>query len=310
MAIVQEPLDIRSLSEEWQSSLQPYLLKKPEERPELRAFGNKTQNECTDHFNGSLFSVSNDETFLEPSKVNGLQVEDKLASEDRIFKIKDIPFKMVFVEGGTFEMGSNDSDAYPDESPVHSVMVSNYYLGETEVTQALWKAIMGRTPSFFTGDDLPVENVSWNDCQKFIQKLNQLTDKKFRLPTEAEWEYAAQGGIHQSENKYSGSDAIEEVAWYTGNSNSPKKVRLKSPNTIGLYDMSGNVWEWCEDWYNSNYYSSSPKTNPKGMSSGSNRVLRGGGWNYKSSSCRVTRRHCDRPSNFSFSYGLRLALSY
>ena len=143
-----------------------------------------------------------------------------------------------------------DSEAYGDESPVHSVTLSSYYMGETEVTQALWKAVMGNNPSRFKGDNLPVENVSWNDCQEFIRKLKQKTGKNFRLPTEAEWEYAARGGKKSNGYKYSGSNNIGSVAWYDDNSsNQIHAVKGKRLNELGLYDMSGNVWEWCSDWY-------------------------------------------------------------
>ncbi|MBQ7951520.1 MAG: SUMF1/EgtB/PvdO family nonheme iron enzyme [Alistipes sp.] len=187
---------------------------------------------------------------------------------------------MVFVKGGTFTMGATSeqgADAYDDEKPAHSVTLSDFYIGKYEVTQAQWRAVMGSNPSSFKGDNLPVENVSWNDIQKFIQKLNTQTGKEFRLPTEAEWEYAARGGSKSRGYKYSGSNNIGDVAWYSGNSGSKTHpVGQKQPNELGIYDMSGNVWEWCSDWYGS--YSSSSQTNPKGPNSGDYRVLRGGDW--------------------------------
>ena len=188
--------------------------------------------------------------------------------------------EMVYVKGGTFTMGAiseQGADAYDDEKPAHSVTLSDFYIGKYEVTQAQWRAVMGSNPSSFKGDNLPVENVSWNDIQKFIQKLNAQTGKEFRLPTEAEWEYAARGGSKSRGYKYSGSNNIGDVAWYSGNSGSKTHpVGQKQPNELGIYDMSGNVWEWCSDWYGS--YSSSSQTNPKGPNSGDYRVLRGGDW--------------------------------
>ena len=217
-------------------------------------------------------------------------------------------FDMAYVKGGTFTMGATaeqGSDAYDWEKPTHSVTVSDFYIGKYEVTQAQWKAVMGSNPSRWKGDNLPVENVSWNDIQEFIQKLNAQTGKKFRLPTEAEWEYAARGGNQSKGYKYSGSNSIGDVAWYYDNSSSKTHpVGQKTPNELGIYDMSGNVWEWCGDWYGS--YSSSSQTNPTGPSSGSFRVLRGGSWSYIAGSCRVSRRSYD-PDYRSDNYGFRLA---
>ena len=216
-------------------------------------------------------------------------------------------YQMVYVSGGTFNMGSSDSDAYSDEKTVHSVSVSSFYIGKTEVTQALWKAVMGNNPSNFKGDNLPVEEVSWNDCQEFIRKLNSATGKTFRLPTEAEWEFAARGGNSSRGYKYSGSNTIDNVAWYDGNSsNKTHAVGTKQANELGLYDMSGNVYEWCSDWYGN--YSSSSKTNPKGPSSGSYRVLRGGSWGNVARFCRVSHRHNFNPGSRFHSLGLRLVL--
>ncbi len=218
---------------------------------------------------------------------------------------------MVYVEGGTFTMGATSeqgSDAYNNEKPAHSVTLSNYYIGKYEVTQAEWKAVMGSNPSYFEGsDNLPVEQVSWNDCQTFITKLNTLTGKNFRLPTEAEWEYAARGGSKRQGYKYAGSDNLDDVAWYTINSGSTTHaVGTKQPNELGLYDMSGNVYEWCSDWFGS--YSSSSQTNPTGASSGSNRVRRGGCWILNAWDCRVSYRVYNSPDSWSSLLGLRLAL--
>ena len=221
-----------------------------------------------------------------------------------------VSFNMVRVEGGTFTMGATSeqgSDAYNKEMPAHQVTLSTYSIGETEVTQALWKAVMGKKPSNWKGDNLPVEKVSWDDCQKFITKLNKLTGRRFRLPTEAEWEYAARGGSKSRGYKYSGSNNIGDVAWYTSNASSQTHpVKTKQANELGLYDMSGNVWEWCQDWYGD--YSSGSLTNPTGPSSGSYRVNRGSGWSSFARLCRVAIRNYGAP-DYPYDYlGLRLAL--
>ena len=223
---------------------------------------------------------------------------------------QEILSSMVYVEGGTFDMGATSEQggyADVDESPVHQVTVSSFYMGETEVTQRQWKAIMGSNPSRYKGDNRPVENVSWNNCQAFIQKLNQLTGRTFRLPTEAEWEYAARGGVHHSGYKYAGSNSVGGVAWYDGNSGSQTHdVKTKQPNALGLYDMSGNVSEWCSDWRGS--YSSGAQTDPQGPSSGSSRVLRGGGWISGAGDCRVSYRSGSDPAFHNGSRGFRLSI--
>ncbi len=227
------------------------------------------------------------------------------------FTVNGVSFTMVYVGGGTFSMGATSeqgSDYDSDERPIHSVTLSDYYIGETEVTQELWQAVMGTNPSNFTGDlQRPVEMVSWTNCQTFISTLNSLTGRTFSLPTEAQWEYAARGGRKSQGYKYSGSNTVGDVAWYTSNASSKTHaVKSKQPNELGLYDMSGNVWEWCNDWYAS--YSSAAATDPTGPSSGSNRVLRGGSWGYSAAYCRVSSRS-DRSSSGAFSYsGLRLVL--
>ena len=168
---------------------------------------------------------------------------------------------------------------------------------------------MGSNPSRFKGANRPVERVSWDDCQTFIRKLNAMTGKTFRLPTEAEWEYAARGGNKSNGYKYSGGNTLGNVAWYGDNSGSgTHDVKTKSPNELGIYDMSGNVWEWCQDWYGKDYYSSSPQSNPQGPSSGSSRVRRGGSWFDNATYCRVAYRFSYTPTNTNYYLGFRLAL--
>ena len=241
------------------------------------------------------------------------------------FTVNDVKFTMVAVEGGTFTMGvtaEQGSDEYIYEQPAHEVTLSSYCIGQTEVTQALWQAVMGSNPSYYssrnnydTNLQRPVESVSWDDCQTFITKLNQLTGKKFRLPTEAEWEYAARGGNKSHGYIYSGSNNPDDVAWYSifslsqTNSNveyGTQTVATKAPNELGLYDMSGNVCEWCQDWFGS--YSSDAQTNPVGPSTGWGRVLRGGDWYYDARQCNVLRRRGLIPNNPGNTLGLRLAL--
>lgn len=242
-----------------------------------------------------------------------------------VFNVKGVEFKMVKVQGGTFQMGATSeqgSDVWKDEKPVHSVTLSDYYIGQTQVTQELWQVVMGNNPSEFRGDNQrPVENVSWNDCQEFIEGLNRLTGKNFRLPTEAEWEFAARGGNKRNDYKYSGSNKANDVAWYENNSGTNSVMRSfltmdrgrrthpvaqKQANESGLYDMSGNVWEWCQDWYGK--YSSNSQTNPTGSSMGSSRVLRGGSWSDYASYVRVSFRNYDTPDHRNLNGGLRLAL--
>ena len=220
---------------------------------------------------------------------------------------------MVKVEGGTFMMG--DDNGEDDEKPAHEVTLSDYYIGKYEVTQAEWEAVMGEKLtsdgykwSAILGDNYPVYCISWDDCDAFIRKLNELMGLKFKLPTEAEWEYAARGGKNSRGYKYSGTtDNLGTVAWYGGNSgNGTHPVGGKQANELGLYDMSGNVWEWCSDWYGD--YSSSSQTNPTGPASGYIRVLRGGIWSGRASYCRVASRSTIAVSSPNSYYGMRLAL--
>ena len=237
----------------------------------------------------------------------------------------ELSIKMIYVKGGSFTMGATPaqgSAAEYDEKPTHIVTLSDYMIGETEVTQELWQAVMGSNPSYFSGTNLPVEEVNWNDCQTFITRLNKLTGKTFRLPTEAEWEYAARGGQKSKGYKYAGSNTLSDVAWNADNSGRmTHPVKQKQANELGLYDMSGNVWEWCQDWYGN--YSSSDQLNPMGHScpppinyfdaettraNGLSRVARGGSWYSRSSNCRVAAR-CSINPWYRFHYlGLRLVL--
>ena len=252
------------------------------------------------------------------------RMENYTAAPDTIpglYTVNGVSFQMVEVEGGTFKMGV-DSVAYEtglaniDELPAHEVTVSTFSIAETEVTQELWQAVMDSNPSNFTDDpQRPVENVSWEDCQEFINRLNALTGMNFRLPTEAEWEYAANGGNMGNGTLYSGSEDISNVAWYYSNSyvvgsGSPDygthAVATKEANELGLFDMTGNVFEWCSDWYGT--YNEEPQTDPAGPEAGIQRVVRGGSWISTSRDSRNTSRNSEAPANRGFSIGLRLAL--
>ena len=238
-----------------------------------------------------------------------------------MFTVNGVSFQMVAVDGGTFTMGVDtvmvtEGDANLDELPAHEATVSSFSIGQTEVTQELWEAVMGTNPSSFTGDlQRPVDQVSWEDCQEFIARLNAITGKAFRLPTEAEWEYAARGGSKSRNNIYAGSDNLDEVAWYYFNSyaqgiDSPDYgthvVGVKRGNELGLYDMSGNVNEWCADWYGN--YTEDAQTDPVGPESGLRRVTRGGGWYSTPADCRTTFRNYEAPGSRNYALGFRLAL--
>ena len=229
---------------------------------------------------------------------------------DGILRVKGVEYPMVYVSGGSFDMGATSeqgSDADSDEQTVHRVTLSSYRIGKYEVTQDLWEAVMGSNPSHFKGARRPVENVYWDECQAFINKLNELTGQNFRLPTEAEWEFAARGGNSSRGYKYSGSNNVDNVAWYSGNSvNTTHNVGTKSPNELGVYDMSGNVWEWCSDWYGE--YSSASQTNPKGPGNGSGGVNRGGGWDSNARYSRVSNRNISTPDVRGNNLGFRLCL--
>ncbi len=297
--------------------------------------GGKTFSSPLKHVTGDVGSnvTAGNNTIIwdalaEVDKIVGSQIVFQVtanAIEPQTFTVNGVSFTMVYVQGGTFTMGATleqGSDAESDEKPAHSVTLSSFSIGETEVTQALWQAVMGESvtqianrigwSTYGVGSNYPMYYISWNDCQEFIRKLSNLTGKNFRLPTEAEWEYAARGGNESRGYKYSGSNNINDVAWYYDNSTIKRTrqnhpVKQKQANELGLYDMSGNVWEWCLDWYDS--YSSSSQTDPKGSYSGSDRVLRGGSWVGNVRSCRSLNRDGDYPGICNNYIGFRLALS-
>ena len=312
---------------------------------QLKSGGSKSEKEIKS-LNDRIASLekqlkeAEDRLYLEWQKQEGLN--DQLAQTQQQLKavtqklqeaqakpklppiIQQIIDNMVYVEGGTFMMGASDKEAHINEYPVHKVQLDSFSIGRTPVTQEQWEAVMGNNPSLFKGAKLPVESVSWDDCQTFIKKLNQMTGKTFRLPTEAEWEFAARGGNRSKGYKYSGSNNVQDVAWLWENSGDKPlsgewnkemvlsnhcrthEVATKQANELGLYDMSGNVWEWCQDWYGN--YSSSAQSNPTGSTSGSYRVDRGGSWYYYTArGCRVSYRADNSPTSTGSNLGFRLA---
>lgn len=252
-----------------------------------------------------------------------------VAQEEKVIMVNGVSFTMKYVEGDRYIMGAQsfghqwanfDTEAAGDETPPHFVTVSSFYMAETEVTQGLWEAVMGTTveqqrdkanpewPLRGVGADYPMYYVSWDDCQAFVEKLSGLTGKKFRLPTEAEWEFAARGGRMAKGDKYAGSRHMGLAGWYYMNSaSSSHPVKGKAVNELGLYDMSGNVWEWCNDWYGQ--YERLPQTDPQGPATGEERVLRGGGWAYYAPRCRVSFRYKFSPDHSNSSYGFRLVMA-
>jgi len=298
---------------------------------EYCAWWSSTIDNATDNY-VKAFSRS-----IDNSKTNFIENTERFQSGLSIRCIKDevtqtltetvngISFEMVIVKGGSFNMGSISGEK--DEIPSHNVTLSNYAIGQTEVTQALWKAVMGKNPSKIKGDNFPVEKVSWVNCQSFITKLNQLTGKSYRMPTEAEWEYAARGGVKRNWYNYAGCYSLDNVGWYADNSGGAlHDVGTKKPNELGVFDMSGNVTEWCSDWYGP--YGNNAQTNPIGASNSASermlsapsgdvsymdRVMRGGSYHSEASSCRVKKRFHTIPSALSApesGIGFRLALSY
>ena len=235
---------------------------------------------------------------------------NSLRSRDLTFMVGDVSLCLKYVEGGTFTMGATDEQreyAEKEEFPAHAVTLHDYYIGETEVTQELWEEIMGYNPANTIGSTLPIENVSWNDCIDFIRELNNRTGKTFRLPTEAEWEYAARGGCSSLQYLYSGSDVAEDVGWIKSNCNgSIHPVGTKRPNELGIYDMTGNVCEWCQDWMSD--YNGTALTNPIGPRDGTARVGRGGGWCNSSKKNRVSTRFAGKTTYRDYNLGFRIAM--
>ena len=264
------------------------------------------------HQSWRIFKYIYEDTSLDG---DGDSQPDDSGQETRTFTVRGVTCNMKLVEAGTFQMGS--TTGLSDEAPVHSVTITkDYYMGETEVTQALWKAVTGYSPTidgyswssiYGLGDNYPAYYISYEDVQKFITKLNNMTGENFRMPTEAEWEFAARGGNKSIGYNYSGSNTIDDVAWYYENSsNTTHTVKTKAANELGIYDMSGNVWEWCSDWYDT--YSSNSQTDPTGPTTGSIRVIRGGGRYGNATSCRCTDRDNGTPSSRYNGLGFRLAL--
>ena len=261
-----------------------------------------------------------DVTALIDYLLSGVWPEDTpYVPEYEIFTVNGVTFKMVKVLGGMYTMGATDeqgTDAEEWEKPAHRVTLSTFSIGQTEVTQELWEAVMGSNPSYYTGDPKrPVESVTWSACRNFITKLNSLTGRTFRLPTEAEWEFAARGGRWSRGYKYAGSDSIGDVAWCWNTIPSQtmgtpgygsQPVASLTPNEIGLYDMSGNVWEWCQDWHGN--YTSDDQVDPTGPLAGLFRIMRGGSWSRSDVACRVSYRNYNYPSTSDDGIGFRLAL--
>lgn len=254
--------------------------------------------------NGDGFITSADVTYVYNILLNGPE------PETTTYTVNGVTFAMVNVEGGTFMMGALEGDnlALEDEFPRHQVTLSSFAIGQTEVTQELWQAVMGSNPSQHVGNNLPVDYVSWNECQEFITRLNALTGRNFRLPTESEWEFAARGGNLSKGYLYSGSNNVDDVAWHTNNSGRlSQPVATKAPNELGIYDMSGNIQELCYDWY-TDQYPSEPQTDPIGPATGIARITRGGCWAwYTTDYCRVTFRDNALVNEHKSYIGLRLA---
>lgn len=237
-------------------------------------------------------------------------IQDESTAKNIVVNVNGVSFSMIKVEGGSFRMGSDGIlfEVVPNEAPSHTVVMSSYYIGETEVTAELWTAVMGNNPCSSESGSMraPVESVSWDDCQTFIAALNELTGRTFSLPTEAQWEFAARGGIKSGDFLYSGSDKMLNVGWCMDNTTLPRPVKLKDANELGIYDMSGNIAEWCSDWYG--MYSGSYQEDPLGHHSGTTHVVRGGNWTSPVSDCRSTARKNFSPEYKSSTIGLRLVM--
>ena len=230
-------------------------------------------------------------------------------TESFIERTANLNLNMIYVKGGVYSMGSDVNESRSNERPIHMVSVSDFFISQYPVTQVQWKTIMGSNPSKFKkkfdSDRRPVDHVSWDDCIMFIKKLNKLTEKNYLLLTEAEWEYAARGG-GVSKDKYSGSKYIKEVAWFDEENGSTHPVGQKQPNSLGIYDMSGNVWEWCNDFFAT--YDPEFQQDPKGPKYGVRHVCRGGSWEDIADNCRVASRYSYPATYHGKTLGLRLAL--
>ena len=262
--------------------------------------------EADDEWEALLRSLHEGARRLGKPLITAKVVEEKIRIAPRFESYTEdlgngVKLEMVAIPGGTFMMGASEAEkVYDDEMPQHQVTLSEFYLGKYQVTQAQWEAVMGNNPSYFKGANLPVERVSWEDAQEFCQKLSQRTKKTYRLPTEAEWEYACRAG---TTGAYAG--VLDEMAWYNKNSEGKTHaVGQKKPNVFGLYDMHGNVWEWCQDWYGN--YSSASQTNPTGPQAGTSRVLRGGSWFNLLVNARAVFRVSLHPSNRDYDFGFRV----
>jgi formylglycine-generating enzyme required for sulfatase activity len=240
---------------------------------------------------------------------------------NRVFTVNQTPLKMVFVQGGEMQLGCNnsrDDSCYVSETPAHVVKLSDYYIGETEITQAQWMAVMGRdnNPSYWKGNTLPVERVSWAECQRFVNRLNKYLAKelpegyRFALPSEAQWEYAARGGLKSEGTRYAGGNDLNTLSWFYDNSDQrTHDVRVKAANELGVFDMSGNVWEWCQDFYSENYYAENQDwDNPLNSQENSYYVQRGGSWNFAAPYQRCAKRDYGSQHSRYEDCGFRVAL--
>lgn len=258
-------------------------------------------------FSDEISDIETKENIFVTDNINFKDIESFI----KIIKIKDFLFKMIFVKGGTFIMGASlqQGGENRDEQVLHNVTLDSFYICETQVTQKMWETIMANNPSKIKDEKAPVTNVSWDDCQNFIKRLNDITGLAFRLPTEAEWEFAAKGGKKGEKNgyKYSGSNTITSIMWYSKNSrNRPHAVAEKQSNELGLFDMSGNVWEWCNDWYAP--YEKRHTLNPQGPTTGTEKICRGGSFMSVAKECRISIREKDSPDEKSEDVGFRLVL--
>ncbi len=249
-------------------------------------------------------------TFVAGEAMMMPELELENAKEILTFTVNGVSFQMIRVEGGTFTMGAmaSDNQAHDNEKPAHQVTLTyDYYMGQTEVTQALWKAVLGNNPSTMIGDELPVNDISWEDADAFAKRLSELTGCSFHLPTEAEWEFAARGGNKSKGYLYAGSNTLNNVAWWNSNSKgTTHDVGTKQPNELGIYDMSGNVWEWCSDWLGN--YSAEALVNPTGPATGKYHVYHGGSWKTGSDFCRISYRRRTLDGYIKETVGLRVAL--